>query len=190
MLSECRNALAQYNKRVLDRPDLKSAAVLLLLYEKESQWHILLTKRTSLVEDHRGDISFPGGALHAEDPSLAIAALRETEEEVGVPMTAVELLGELDDIATRSGYLVRPYVGLLRHGPHFRRHELEVAEIIEVPLTALVVSHLWRDVPRIYEERLIPGLYFEYGPHVVWGATARMLRQFVVVCLAGHSQAP
>lgn len=184
MISQFRDALAGRDKAVLDRPDLRPAAVLLLLYEKRGWWHILLTKRTSRVENHRGDISFPGGAVHVEDASLAAAALRETEEEVGVPVTVVELLGELDDISTRSGYLVRPYVGAVRHSVAFRPNVWEVAELVEIPLPALVVTDAWRDVPRLYEERLIPGLYFEYGPHVVWGATARMLRQFVDLCLA------
>ena len=157
------------------------AAVLIPLYEREGQYHVLFTLRTEHVEHHKGQISFPGGAADPEDPDLEFTALRETFEEIGVRPDDVEVLGRLDDIVTITNFLVTPYVGVLR-GPvpyPFRHNEHEVAELLEVPL-----SHLMEEANVVQETREIggrptPTYSYRFGEHVIWGATARILRGFL-----------
>ena len=179
-----RDAIRNVRAEALERPELRNAAVLVPVVAKPAGFCMLFTQRSLHVDAHRGEISFPGGAIDDGDASHAAAALREAWEEVGLPPDAVEVLGELSDIATRSGFLVRPVVGVVRSVWHWQPNQREVAAIIEVPLTAIADPAAWKHVPRLYQERLIPGSYFEYGEHVVWGATARILRQFAEVCFA------
>ena len=157
------------------------AAVLVPLYEREGQYHVLFTLRTEHVEHHKGQISFPGGAADPEDPDLEFTALRETFEEIGVRPEDVEVLGRLDDIVTITNFLVTPYVGVVR-GPvpyPFRHNEHEVAELLEVPLSHLMEEANFVQETREIGGRLTPTHSYRFGEHVIWGATARILRGFL-----------
>ncbi len=164
----------------LDGNGLTPAAVLLLLYEKDGCIHFVFTKRTEMVEHHKGQISFPGGARHAEDASLVATALRETAEELGVREEDIEILGELDEIGTISQFHVTPFVGAIPYPYQFQPQEMEVAEVIEVPLDSLVEEG--------EGEAEIPPPLYRYGEHIIWGATARILRQFLGVIDEGESR--
>lgn len=185
-LDNVRKRLAAREKQYLKDPGLKPAAVLLLMYPKADDHCIMFTVRTSLVEDHKGEISFPGGAYHdGEDGSLLETAIRETAEEVGVLPSNVEILGELDDAPTRSNYIISPYVATLKEPQAFKAFEIEVAEILEVPLKVLLAPGTMRygeTQPVKYAGRSIPGLYYYYQGYVIFGVTARMLNQFLEVC--------
>ncbi|MBI4497675.1 MAG: GNAT family N-acetyltransferase [Chloroflexi bacterium] len=176
-------ALAGRTRQADAQPQLTPSAVLLLLYEKGGAPYVLFTRRTSLVEDHKGEVSFPGGAWHpGEDPSLLATALRESHEEVGVAPDNVEVLGELDDTVPLSKYVITPYVGTLRSPQDFRPAAIEVAEVLEVPLAYLKDPAHRRDAarePRRYAGKQISGEYVVYGESVIWGATYRILRQFL-----------
>ena len=178
-----RLALAGRLRLVELHPDRTPAAVLLLLYEKDSVPHMLFTRRSMQVEDHKGEVSFPGGAFHhGVDASLLGTALRESHEEVGVPPDNVEILGHLDDLLPRSPYIMTPYVGILRGPQTFEPSAAEVAEVLEIPLAHLHDPANHRDGridPREYAGRQITGDYLEYRDAVVWGATYRVLRQFL-----------
>jgi 8-oxo-dGTP pyrophosphatase MutT (NUDIX family) len=175
-----RELLKTYEPRTLRSPGSKPAAVLVLLYHDAGEDRVLLTKRTDTVEHHKGQISFPGGGVHAADADLSVTALRETWEEVGVRPEQVEILGRLDDMVTTSDFLVAPFVGVLTETPYeFVTSELEVAEILEPP-----ISHLLSDDALVMETRelqgevrLLPAYYWE--GHRIWGATARMLQEFL-----------
>ena len=108
-----KEALAQRVIQTLADPSLTPAAVLLVLYPKDGQYCILLHKRSEQVEYHKGEISFPGGTKDQEDKDFLYTALRETEEELGIRREDVTILGELDEVATRSGFGVRVYVGTI-----------------------------------------------------------------------------
>jgi 8-oxo-dGTP pyrophosphatase MutT (NUDIX family) len=143
---------------------------------------VLLTKRTSHLEHHKGEVSLPGGAFHAdEDPHLLHTALRETHEEVGVPPLGIEIHGQLEDQMPRSGFVITPYVGSLAAAPRLAPSADEVAEVLEVPLASLVGPDALRHEPRPYEGRLIDTFYYLYNDHVIWGATACILRQFAAL---------
>ena len=186
MLQHIRDALASYRPRRIERDGLSRAAVLVPLYETDGAPHVLLTLRTETVEHHKGQISFPGGAHDAEDLDLVATALRETEEEIGLRREHVEVIGQLDDIVTVSDFLVSTYVGRVSSpAPYpFAPSAIEVAELLAVPLPHLhepstlnAAPAPWRD-PDV-RSRLVPPPSYRFGEHLIWGATARVLRQFL-----------
>lgn len=155
--------------------------VLLLLYSHQQTIHLVLTRRRDDLTSHAGQISFPGGRREPGETAVA-AALRETEEEIGVPATAVTILGELTTIyIPPSDYEVHPFVGWVNGGerPLFVPEAREVAEILEVPL-----SHLLNPTTREVGQIPVRGalytvpFYNVYG-HRVWGATAILLSEFL-----------
>ena len=144
---------------------------------RDGALRIVLTRRTETVEHHRGQISFPGGAEEEADESAFATAVRETEEELGIPAGDIRLLGALSPLATVSDFFVEPFVGAIPYPHVLRPAEAEIAEVIDAPIAALME-------PKILERRLLPGrdeptLFFHYGQHVIWGATARMLKELL-----------
>jgi 8-oxo-dGTP pyrophosphatase MutT (NUDIX family) len=181
MIEEIRARLRAYSPTLIEGQQLARAAVLLPLYITSGEPHVLFTRRSELVEHHKGQISFPGGAHDADDPDLRQTALRETWEEIGVATNHVELLGQLDEMITVSDFLVRPFVGhITRPGPYpFVHSEQEVAEILEVPLAHLQDEGNVIAEPRLYQGREILAYSYIWREHIIWGATARILKQFL-----------
>lgn len=171
--------LASRVRTKLRDPSLTCAAVLIPLLFLDGEWHILVTVRTEDVEHHKGQISFPGGSCDAEDASREATALRETHEEIGVPPEAVEILGALDDFATITDFAVTPFVGILRQPCPYCLNEGEVAAVVEVPLSFLCDPGNLRVEQLDYKGQVYDVLFWDYGPHVIWGATARALKGFV-----------
>lgn len=160
--------------------EARPAGVLVLLYPVEGEAWLPLTLRTHGVESHRGQVSFPGGALEAGE-SAETGALREAEEEVGVPAREIEVLGRLTPLfVPPSGFAVQPVVGALPGSPSFRPEPAEVERVLETSLGALVERGVERRERR--DGRVV--LYFPVDGHVVWGATAMMLAE--LVALLGH----
>jgi 8-oxo-dGTP pyrophosphatase MutT (NUDIX family) len=153
----------------------KPAAVLVPLLRRPSGLSILLTRRTTSLPDHAGQICFPGGRIAAQDPSASGAALREAEEEVGLAPTGIALTAELDAYHTRTGYAVTPLVGVVDAPEAFRPDPCEVAEVFEVPLP-FVVDPANRETHSLTVRGTARHYHvFVYGPHYIWGATAGML---------------
>jgi len=179
-----RAAIEGYAPQPLDAdPAIAHAAVLLLLYEHEDEPHVVFQKRTEHVRDHKGQISFPGGAADPEDTDLLFTALRETHEEIGVAPEHVSVFGQLDPMVTISNFRITPYVGWLAHYPYdWRFSDEEVAYLLEVPL-----RHLLDPASHIPDRRSINGKTyvfpsFEWKGDLIWGATARMLSNFLDIC--------
>ncbi len=181
MLDRIRDAVASYQPQRIDRDDLAAAAVLIALYDKDAVPHILFQVRTELVEHHKGQISFPGGAEDPGDVDLKMTALRETEEEIGLAEEDVEVWGQLDDFITISDFVVTPYVGrVTRPAPYpFAPSGYEVAELLEVPLPHLLDPANLNTTPVAWRDHQVPPPSYNFGQHVIWGATARMLDQFL-----------
>jgi len=182
LAKKIREILAQREKQtiVLSNVPLTPAAVLLPLYEKQGEFYVLLTKRTQKVEHHKGQISFPGGGRHKQDRDLMDTALRETFEEIGVRPEDVEILGELDNIGTlTSNFLVTPFVGIIPYPYEFIVNEYEIEELVEVPLSALADNKNLREETYIIEGTQYWESIFDYKGYVIWGATARILKQFI-----------
>jgi 8-oxo-dGTP pyrophosphatase MutT (NUDIX family) len=177
-------AHASRAKAIAPPPDAREASVLILLYPRRSNWHVVFIERVSNKKDdrHSGQISFPGGKLEDSDPSPAYAALRETEEEVGVDMSKISLLGKLTDLYIPvSNFQVYPFVGFMEEEPVFFRQESEVASILEAPLDHLRAPHTRQTTHLSLQGGItLPDVpYFNVKDHIVWGATAMMLNEFL-----------
>jgi 8-oxo-dGTP pyrophosphatase MutT (NUDIX family) len=179
LLQQIRHFLADYRPQRLSHDKATAAAVLLLIYEKAGEPYVVLTRRTEDVEHHKGETSFPGGTFDPDDGDMLTTALRETEEEIGVRPEDVEVLGQLDDIVTITGFLVSPFVGVLRTSSYpFVVNAQEVAELVEVPLRHLMDERNLEQSTQRFGDRWWPILSYNYGDHRIWGATARIFKGF------------
>jgi len=155
---------------------LRPAGVLVLLTEADGDWSVLLTKRSSALKHHPGQIAFPGGKQDSQDADITETALREAREEVGLPDGHATVLGQLARHETVTSFDVTPVVAVLDRPFTITPEAGEVAEVFTAPLHHVlnpanfqVQSRRWRGQMRSYYA--VP-----YGPYYIWGATARMLR--------------
>ncbi len=161
----------------------KLSAVLVLLYPKNGQWHIVYIKRSTYPGVHSGQISFPGGKMEPSDSSLADTALREAEEEIGVSSKDVQLLGKLSDLyVPPSNFLIKPYVGVIERGQLFRPEPKEVSMVIELQLDYFfqaekLVKRKWPVNSKLQRE--VKG--YSYQEHLIWGATGMITHELVEV---------
>jgi len=175
-----RKVLSDRRRRAISTKRRTRAAVLVPLFEKGGRYYVLFTKRTDRVKHHKGDISFPGGVVDEGDEDMEATALRETFEEIGLHRENVEILGKLDDAFTvSSGYLITPIVAEIAHPYPFSINEEEIEELIEIPLKAFLDQDRW--IEEIYPDgnKKVSGYRFEYEGRIIWGATARIMRQFL-----------
>ena len=181
-----RQLLANRSKEALPRRDFVIAAVLMPIYRSDGVFHVLLTKRSDLVEHHKGEISFPGGKLDDTDPDLLACALRETSEEVGVKPQDVGILGELDDFYTvATNYLVVPFVGTIPYPYEFRPSSREIDELIGVPLAVFFDPDRRSEETIVLGEQAVEIISYRWRGHTIWGATARILKHFTEVVESG-----
>jgi 8-oxo-dGTP pyrophosphatase MutT (NUDIX family) len=157
---------------------LRPAGVLAPIMQRNGRLELLLTKRSSALKHHPGQIAFPGGKQDEGDADVTAAALREAEEEIGLPRDLVEVLGTLPTHETVTAFTVTPVVAFVRESFDIKPEPGEVEEVFAVPLdhvlnpaNFLVQSRRWRGTRRHY-------FTVPYGPYYIWGATARMLRSW------------
>lgn len=152
------------------------ASVLVPLVQREQGLTVLLTQRTAHLNDHAGQVAFPGGRAEHDDVDAIDTALRETEEEIGLHRRHIEILGTLPLYYTGTGYVVTPVVALVKPPFDMKADPFEVAEIFEVPLAFLMdgAHHELRSVALAGAKRTFYTMPYER--HFVWGATAGMLR--------------
>jgi 8-oxo-dGTP pyrophosphatase MutT (NUDIX family) len=174
-----RRVLSQRESQTVADHSLISAAVFLLLYPKGDQYCVLFNKRSQEVEYHKGEISVPGGARDPEDLDYLDTALRETEEEMGIVRADVTVLGELDEIKTRSGFRVKVFVGTIPEAYPFEPSAAEIAEVLEVPIANLRDVTNRRVETRWGEDSTVTRYSYAYGKHLIFGATARIVQQFL-----------
>jgi 8-oxo-dGTP pyrophosphatase MutT (NUDIX family) len=177
---QIRQALSRRQRKIVADPSLRKAAVLMPLYEDDGVLHILFTRRSEEMPQHKGQIAFPGGCQHHDDQSLRATALRETDEEIGLRAGDVEILGELDDTATATTrFIVTPFVGFIPHPYPFRVNPAEIVELIPLPLSLLCDPSRFREELWDRDGAKTPVYFYMVGPHVIWGLTARILKQFL-----------
>ena len=160
---------------------LTAAAVLVPVVVRDEGLSLLFTQRSEHLNDHAGQISFPGGRRAEEDDDARATALRETEEEVGLPRAHVRLVGRLDTYVTRTGFEVTPLVGLVRAPFPVVPDGLEVAEVFEAPLAFFLDPAHCEIHSRVYQGKERHFFAFAYGERYIWGATAGMLVNLVEV---------
>jgi 8-oxo-dGTP pyrophosphatase MutT (NUDIX family) len=156
---------------------MKCAAVLLPLVRWKGEWHLVLTRRTDLVEHHKGQVSFPGGGCELGESSPEMTALRETGEEIGLNPKEVRLLGRMNDIITITRYRVTPIVGVIPWPYPFRLEPMEVERIFMIPLPWLADRSNWVEQLRAVEgiHHPIPVIrYHPYDGELLWGISARI----------------
>lgn len=171
--------LKRRSRKELDQPGLIRAGVLILLFHKDDELHVLLTKRSSDVEHHRGQISFPGGAADDRDADIVATAVRETEEEIGIPADVIRILGLFDDAWTPSGFRITPVIGYTDAVLNIRLSPFEVEEVLAVPLSFFLDPRNER-VKTLTRGGVTVDVYFyTYGAAEIWGATAGILRSVV-----------
>lgn len=155
------------------------SAVLVPMYERDGETRIVLTRRSWNMRTHRGEVSFPGGRADPGETPLQ-AALREAHEEIGLPASAVEPLGELDHLTTvtRRSYIV-PIVGIIEVPPEFVLSPDEVDAVIDVNVDELLAPGVFREERWGIGEESRPVFFFDIEGDTIWGATAAMLRQLL-----------
>ncbi len=174
LLSHIRTKVKSYRGREVKCTTDIRASVIVPLFEKEESLHILLTKRTDGMKAHPGEISFPGGMYEEADADTMSTALRECSEEIGVKKSDVEIVGRLDDLATLTGFVITPYVGIIPYPYRFEINQKEVAYLIYLPFEHLKNSELVQEhIEYRGRPETIDCLY--YNGERIWGATCRML---------------
>jgi 8-oxo-dGTP pyrophosphatase MutT (NUDIX family) len=177
-----RLALSRRQKAVERAVGYTPSAVLIPLYVKEGECYLVFTRRTEMVNHHKGQISFPGGGRHPQDATLMHTAIRESWEEIGLKPEHVEVLGELDDIATyTTNFVISPFVAAIPYPYEFRLSPYEVEGIIEVPLSVLLDPKNFSQEVVSLGDQLILQYFYSHGDQVIYGATARILKQFLEV---------
>ncbi|MGQ0603197.1 MAG: CoA pyrophosphatase [Anaerolineales bacterium] len=163
--------------------EARPAAVLVPLFQTNNEWHVLLTQRTNTMTSHSGQVAFPGGRADPGDASPIETALRETEEEIGLPRERVTVIGQLDELLTVTQYRVTPIVGLIPWPTTFTPSPIEIDSIFGVPLRWLADPV---NLTKTLREPFISGppvpvYHFYFGEYDIWGATARMLLNLLEV---------
>lgn len=158
----------------------RKASVLALFYEKNNDWHLALMQRPESPYAHSKQVSFPGGAVEEQDIDDIFTALRETEEEFGIPKDKIEIIGRLTHLYIPvSNYLVNPFVGFMQEQPIFYPDPIEVEDIIEIPVRDLLDpgNRKLKEI-EIHGGITLPDVpYFHLADKIVWGATAMMLSE-------------
>lgn len=175
ILSLLKPALADRPYLPADASSATPAAVLVIIHYHKQSPHVFLTKRSSILKSHRGEISFPGGRYVESDGTLLATALRETEEEVGIAFTSDQVAGSLRAVRTMtSNHFIVPFVTIQDMLPRHRIAASEVEAVIDVPLIETLKSI---KVDTEHYRLAKDAFKFTYNNNVVWGATARILKQ-------------
>jgi len=182
MKQRLKQALARHQKRRVTDASRVPAAVLVPIYEHQGEHYVVFIKRSELVKNHKGEITFPGGVFETEDQTLLNTALRESEEEIALAVDQVEVLGELDDAITlTSHYTVTPFVGAIPWPYRFQVDEVETEAVIPIPVSALLADGCCTYESVAIDGKQVTSYFYRYQGKVIWGGTARILNQFLEI---------
>jgi 8-oxo-dGTP pyrophosphatase MutT (NUDIX family) len=154
---------------------LRKAAVLIGVVERDTGCQVILTQRAKHLRNHPGQVSFPGGKVEIFDANLCDTAIRETHEEIGIGAEVIEVIGQLPELVTSSGFLVTPVLAMVKSNYHLNIDHNEVADVFEVPISYLMSSSnlsslIVRRKNHAHQIYVIP-----YKNHLIWGATAQII---------------
>lgn len=174
--------------RLLSQPQiLTQSAVLIALFEKNNQLHVVLTKRAKHLKHHPGQISFPGGKVEAFDKDHICTALREAHEEVGIQKEQCEIIGQLHPYQTMSGFSITPVVAMLKQSPFYTIDENEVAEIFHVPFHHFLAAKQHYTIEVKHKTGQHPVHFMPYKSYNIWGATAAILNDLSLHLRNNHT---
>ena len=155
--------------------EFRPAAVLVPLFWKNEEIHILLTKRSEKLKHHSGQVSFPGGGFEEADLTIRQAAIRETEEEIGIAHQYIDVVGYLEDVKTISGFLVTPFVAILKDNFKLVVNKDEVAEVFSVPLNFFIDTKNCQRKSASYKGKTVKYYSYQHQNHTIWGVTAEII---------------
>ena len=182
VIESLRNVMQERQILHIDDSNLKVSAVLVPVFFKTGQYHLLFIQRTERVKYHKGQISFPGGAYEKRDGLIYNTSLREAEEEIGLARKDVQVLGELDDVLTAtSNYIISPFVGLIPYPYDFIPDKWETEELLEVPIADLLDKNCFSEGITEYNGLEVETYFYQHGGRSIWGATAKILKQFLEI---------
>jgi 8-oxo-dGTP pyrophosphatase MutT (NUDIX family) len=177
---------AMLKRSIFDAPPTaRKAAVMMLLFQKNGEWQLILTERTGNDRDpHSHQISFPGGSAELSDADLAATALRETQEEIGLDPSMIQIIGAMTDVYIPvSNFHVQPFLAFTKGTPQYKRQETEVKQVIETPISVLKNEANWKtkdiSVAGKYDLKNVP--YYDVFGKAVWGATAMMISELLEI---------
>ena len=180
MKEKLKKTLSERDRLEIEDDSLISAAVLIPLLEKDGEYHLLFTKRTDTLRDHKGQVSFPGGRCENHDATALETALRESYEEIGLCSETVDILGALDDRPTmHTNYLITPYVGVIPWPCELNIDPVEVDEVFTVPVSTLLDKDTLRQEDDPANDGTSDGYFYYCDNRIIWGATARIITQFL-----------
>ncbi len=175
----------QLNGGVIDfkkRPDLRHGGVLILFYYDQDHWKFPVIRRAEYDGVHGGQIALPGGKKEEEDIDLIATATRETEEEIGVNRSDIQIVGQLSSFFVgASNYEVLPVVGMIDHKPNFLPDPMEVAEVIEVRMMDFLDGSKRKEKEIMVRDFPLIAPYFDIENQFIWGATAMMLSELTAI---------
>jgi len=177
------STFSSYNRFKIDVPR-RQAAILVPLYFFDKEWYIIFTKRTNHLPYHSGEISFPGGSREKHDSSKKETALRETEEEIGIPKNAMTILGKLDDQLSVADINVTPYIAKitdLNILKHMKPQESEVEEIFQVPLHFFYRKSTFWQENWIRNKQSHKVYFYNFNGRIIWGLTARVVKNLIEI---------
>ncbi len=173
--------------RTLSGKHFRPAAVLVPIQERSDGDYLVLTQRAEMLNSHSGQVAFPGGKIDLQDRGPLEAALRESQEEIGIDPSHVRILGQLDQVTAASNFLVTPFVGLIPSPYEFSLNQNETTAVFSVPVSVLMDPRsLWVDTTRY--PGWDPIYHFQYQEWDIWGATARIVKQLLELVYGFQAQ--
>ncbi|MBN2402253.1 MAG: CoA pyrophosphatase [Spirochaetes bacterium] len=185
---EIKRRLENREKLQVEKSGSVSAAVLMLLLNKNNEAHVFLTKRTQSVSNHKGQISFPGGAVEKIDRSFLDTALRETYEETGIKPGDIEIIGEFDEIISISDFHVHTFIGSIKYPYDYIINADEIEECFEAPLSIFYNKEYYKVEDYFFDGEHRKVYYYSYNGFEIWGMTASILTRFSSIILRNEEQ--
>ena len=181
LIQHIRGKLDKHKSRdyIYTQTQWQDAAVLIPLFFKNGEAHLLFTKRTEFLRHHKGQVSFPGGKFDKSDKNLEKTAIRETFEEIGLKKDDINVLGKTDKFLTNTHFLVQPYAGFFSYPYNFKVNSGEIDRLIEVPIQHLTDENFFKVKFISYNDQLWPIHYYYYNDDVIWGVTGFLLSNFL-----------
>jgi 8-oxo-dGTP pyrophosphatase MutT (NUDIX family) len=169
----------EFHPTPVENQKLIHAGVLVPLFIHDNEMYTIFTQRTDKVEHYKGQVSFPGGVYDTSDTTIIETALREAYEEIGIPPSAFEVLGVLNDYITPTGFRITPVVAYLSTFPKFIINQIEVSEVFIAPISFFVDNKNERIEQRLRNGILMNVFFYKYRNFTIWGATAAILHSFL-----------